>query len=189
MPRRTRAFTPHRLLREAHVDQTDIVRAPLVKGMNEESEPWRPTRVCDRLGAVSDVSCIRGNRILETIFYTLIFVPCSFALGALVDMMFPLSPADDCTSSWHTAWRAALQLVVAAVAVVYVRKLAHIARYSPVRCPHYKPHHHVNEYWGEVTLATVFIGTQRNLMTRIGDLRASVDRHATPKVVARWMPV
>lgn len=154
--------------------------------MHAEEMPWRGERLCDRLAAVADVSCIRGNRVLETIYYAVMFIPCSFALGTLVDLLFPLSD-NGCESTWTEAWRAALQLVVAAVAIVYVRKIAHIAKYNPVRCPQYKPHHHVNEYWGEVTLATVFIGTQRNLMTRIGTIRERIDPRAGTAATARWV--
>ena len=155
------------------VQEQHIVHAALVKGMRAERYPWSGDRVCHRLAAVADTSCVRANRVLETIFYAVMFVPCSFALGTLVDVLFPL-PRDGCEGTWKKAWYMALQLVLAAVAVVYVRKVAHVAKYSAVRCREYRPHHHVNEYWGEVTLATVFIGTQRNLMSRIGALREQV---------------
>ena len=76
---------------------------------------------------------------------------------------------------WQTVAAATLQVVLSAVSIIYVRKLADLVPFFFNFCPaRYVSHYHVEEVFGEIAIAMVFVGSQTTLLDALARLRRSL---------------
>lgn len=142
----------------------------------------------ERIASLFAVDCVRMSRILETAQYGLIFAIIAFFVGLGIDWLFrPLYPKPTdrvagCKEPVYSKLKMAqalglicLQVMIAAVSIIYVRKLGEIVPFFLNLCPEkYVPHWKVHEVEGELAIALVFVGVQTTLIEVLGAMRRSI---------------
>lgn len=144
--------------------------------------------LAERIASLFSFDCVRVSRILETAQYGLIFAIIAFFVGFGIDWLFrPMYPKptksimgckEPVYSKPQMAWALGLiclQVMVAAVSIIYVRKLGEIVPFLFNLCPDkYVPHWKVHELEGEIAISLVFVGVQTTLIDVLGAMRRSV---------------
>ncbi len=142
----------------------------------------------ERVASLFSFDCVRISRILETAQYGLIFALLAFFFGFAIDCLFrptypkPTKRVIGCKEPVYSmaqmAWAlcfVCLQVMVAAVSVIYVRKLGELVPFFFNLCPEkYVPHWKVKEQEGELGLALAFVGVLTTLIDVLGTMRRSV---------------
>jgi hypothetical protein len=148
--------------------------------MREEDIPERKS-LAERLASLFRVDCIRGSRLLETaqyaFIYSLLCLPVGVALDRTFTGLYPRVEEGQLYSRrqlWTAVFMVVLQVVVNAVVIFYVRKVASIFPFFFNFCPkRYISHYHVEELFGEVAIAMIFVGVQTNLISVLEKIRKS----------------
>jgi hypothetical protein len=134
----------------------------------------------ERLASLFDVSCIRLSRILETAQYALLYACICMPIGIGIDRIFNnLYPSVEEDSSYTSAkqlWQAVgvavLQVILSAISIIYIRKIADLVPFLFSACPsRYVAHYHVDEVFGEAAIALVFVGVQTSLIKALDNIR------------------
>lgn len=139
----------------------------------------------ERFESLVTMDCIRISRILETAQYALIFGILALLVGFGIDCLFrPLYPAvgKDKKLRGTALWRALgvvmAQIMVSAIAVIYVRKVGELVPFLFEFCPSkYVPHYKVKELEGEMAIALAFVGIQTSFIDTVAKLRESFFYH------------
>lgn len=132
----------------------------------------------DALGSLFRLDCVRINRILETVEYAAIYSFISLFVGSYIDHFFDkLYPVKDEIETrrqmWITIGFVCLQVIISAVAVLYIRKMGDLFPFLFNVCPSiYVEHYNVKEIEGEIAIALVYVGCQVNLMRQLEKLKA-----------------
>jgi hypothetical protein len=75
---------------------------------------------------------------------------------------------------WQAIGAATAQVILSAVSIIYVRKLADLVPFVFNICPsRYREHYHVEEVFGEVAIAMIFIGVQTSLVKALDKIRGA----------------
>ena len=124
---------------------------------------------------------IRITRIFEIIQYAFLFSIAAIFAGAVIDRLFaPLypihgedsAPLKGTGESVHTVLTLALQVVVGALTVFYIRKVVDLIPPIVNLAPEvYIKHRGVSESQGEMSLAIIFVGIQMNAIRELEKLR------------------
>lgn len=138
----------------------------------------------ERLKSLLSVDCIRFSRVLETMQYAVLYACICMPVGLGIDILFGRfypEVAEDQAYSWKQTWVAiavvVCQVVVNAVSMIYIRKLADLFPFFFNFCPsRYVAHYHVDEVFGEAAIALLFVGVQTSLI------------HALDKIRGRFSP-
>lgn len=137
----------------------------------------------ERLRSLVAMDCFRVGRIFETAQYALLYACICLPVGLGIDLLCkPLYPKADGEESvyvggqiWRAIAAAVLQVVLSAVSIIYVRKLADLVPFLFNFCPsRYVAHYHVDEVFGEIAIAMVFVGIQTTLVEALARLRRSM---------------
>ena len=135
----------------------------------------------ERLGSLLALDCYRVTRILETAQYAVLYAVICLPVGLLIDAacrrLYP-DPDERGVFTGARLWRAmgvaVLQVVLSAISIIYVRKLADLVPFAFNLCPwKYVPHYHVEEVFGEVAIALIFVGIQVTLVKKLEQIRNS----------------
>ncbi|NBU16858.1 MAG: hypothetical protein EBS48_07570 [Actinobacteria bacterium] len=133
----------------------------------------------ERFASLIRVDCIRTSRLLETCQYACVYTLLCLPLGIAVDSLFAkLHPAVEegkkltKAQLWKAVFVCALQVIVDALAIFYVRKVANLVPFLFNICPRsYVAHYHVDEFFGEAAIAIIFVGVQTGLVRTLELLR------------------
>ena len=133
----------------------------------------------DALGSLFRLDCVRINRILETVEYAAIYSFISLFVGSYIDHFFdklyPVKDKDEIETRrqmWITIGFVCLQVIISAVAVLYIRKMGDLFPFLLNVCPSiYVEHYNVKEIEGEIAIALVYVGCQVNLMRQLEKLK------------------
>lgn len=136
----------------------------------------------ERLASLLAVDCYRVTRILETTQYAALYAIICLPVGLLIDYVCGLLyPKEDEQGLLRGAALAraiavaVMQVVLSAVSIIYVRKLADLVPFVFNLCPwKYVPHYHVEEVFGEVAIALIFVGIQVSLVKKLEQIRKSL---------------
>ena len=130
--------------------------------------------ISENLKKLLTVDKVRGHHILEILEYSLLYAVVAGLAALGIEKIFP-SP-DEQKSSQRIVVEVLLQCMLSAVAVYYIRKVVKIVPYIFETSADYNPHD-VMEYNGEIMIAIVFIGFQKNLLTKLDILRKRFISH------------
>jgi len=141
----------------------------------------------ERFRSLVALDCFRVGRIFETAQYALLYACICLPVGLGIDLLckglYPkLEPTKEGEESvykggqlWQAIAAAVLQVVLSAVSIIYVRKLADLVPFLFNFCPsRYVAHYHVEEVFGEIAIAIVFIGIQATLLEALARIRRSL---------------
>lgn len=129
----------------------------------------------DRLRSLFMFDCYRVSRILETAQYAMLYaclcLPVGIGIDAMCSKLYP-EPENKTTYTGRQLWVAIavaiLQVVISAVSIIYIRKLADLVPFIFNVCPsQYMAHYHVGEIFGETAIALVFVGVQVTLVKKL----------------------
>jgi len=144
----------------------------------------------ERLMSLLRVDCIRFSRILETMQYATLYACICMPVGILIDRacgpLYPKMEDEGEPYTWNQTWQAVaaaiLQVVLSAVSIIYIRKLADLVPFLFNFCPsRYVAHYHVDEVFGEAAIALIFVGVQTSLIKALDKIRARVGGAAEAK--------
>ena len=134
----------------------------------------------ENLESLLQHDCIRLSRLLETvqcaILYSFLGLAAGLAIDGLLRPLYPTThigkPEGEPIQNWNelivTLGIAVLQIVLAALGVFYVRKIAALVPFFWNRCPtKYLEGYHVHEIEGEIALSLIFIGSQVNFVDQL----------------------
>jgi hypothetical protein len=134
----------------------------------------------ERLKSLLSVDCIRFSRIMETMQYALLYacicLPVGIGIDAIFSNLYPdAKEAEEYT--WKQTWQAIgvsiLQVILNAVSIIYIRKLADLFPFFFNLCPsRYVAHYHVDEVFGEAAIALIYVGVQTSLIHALDKIRA-----------------
>jgi len=171
IPKTTRSTTTARL----HPSAASPSGAPTTKPIEE------PKSTKQALKSLFAVDCIRGNRLLETIQFAIIYGALAIFIGAGIDGLFDKWQPVDRKKKLSTKGFAInlgiclAQVTVSALAVFYMRKLIAVVPPLINLCPsRYVPHAGVHEFEGEIAVAMIFIGVQTSFISRLEMLRTFI---------------
>jgi hypothetical protein len=133
----------------------------------------------ERLTSLIRVDCIRTSRLLETCQYAAVYALLCLPVGICVDSLFAkLHPTVEegkpITKGrlWISVLVCVLQVMVDALAIFYIRKVANLVPFIFNFCPQrYVAHYHVDEFFGEAAIAIIFVGVQTKLVKTLELLR------------------
>ena len=134
----------------------------------------------ERLKSLLSLDCVRLSRILETMQYAVLYTFLCIPVGTCIDALFtPLYPRTEnkdaqfnARQAWHAIGVATLQVVLFAVAVIYIRKVVALFPFVFNLCPsRYVQHYHVDEVVGESALALILVGVQVSLVDNLVKIR------------------
>jgi hypothetical protein len=134
----------------------------------------------ERLKSLLSVDCIRFSRILETMQYAFLYACICLPVGIGIDTIFSkLYPAvkEEEQYTWKQTWQAigvsVCQVILNAVSIIYIRKLADLFPFFLNLCPsRYVAHYHVDEVFGEAAIALIYVGVQTSLIHALDKIRA-----------------
>jgi hypothetical protein len=109
----------------------------------------------------------RFSQILEIIQYSILYAFAAGLFGLLLERIFPVP--DETKQTHIILFEVLAQCVMSALSVFYLRKIVKIVPFI-LESGTYKTHN-VDEYNGEIMIAIVFVGIQKNLITKIEILR------------------
>ena len=135
----------------------------------------------ERVESLLAFDCYRLSRILETAQYAALYTCLCLPTGLLIDWFcarfYPEPDAGnryEGRKRWVAILVAVLQVVLSAVSIIYIRKLADLVPFFFNLCPsRYVAHYHVEEVFGEAAIALVFVGVQVTLVKRLETIRNS----------------
>lgn len=110
----------------------------------------------------------RFSQILEILQYSLLYAFVAGIFGVLLEYIFPLP--DESKPTYILLFEILMQCMLSALAVFYLRKIVKIIPFILEGGNYYKTHS-VDEYNGEIMIAIVFVGIQKNLVSKIEILR------------------
>lgn len=132
----------------------------------------------ERLQSLLSLDCVRISRILETAQYAALYAIICMPVGLGIDAFFsPFYPSTDNgeitpAQAWHSVLIAVLQVMVSAISILYIRKIADLFPFFLNLCPsRYVAHYHVDEVFGEAAIALVFVGMQTHLIKALEKIR------------------
>ena len=133
----------------------------------------------ERLLSLVRVDCVRTSRLLETCqyacLYTLLCLPAGIAIDSLFAALHPQVEEGKKLPKgqlWKAVFVCVLQVMVDALAIFYVRKVANLVPFLLNFCPKsYVAHYHVDEFFGEAAIAIIFVGVQTRLVKTLDLLR------------------
>ena len=141
----------------------------------------------ERLRSLFAMDCFRIGRILETTQYALLYacicLPIALGIDLLCNGLYPKVEASKEGQEsvysrgqiWQAIAAAILQVVLSAVSIIYVRKIADLVPFLFNICPsRYVSHYHVEEVFGEIAIAIVFVGVQSTLLEALARIRRSL---------------
>lgn len=141
----------------------------------------------ERLQSLLAMDCFRIGRIFETAQYAVLYACICLPVGLGIDMLckplYPKAqPAKDGEEEtyrggqlWRAIAAAVLQVMLSAVSIIYVRKLADLVPFLFNFCPaRYVAHYHVDEVFGEIAIAMIFVGIQTSLLDALARIRRSL---------------
>lgn len=121
-----------------------------------------------RLKSLTRFDIIRMSQLLEILQYSVLYAFVAGIAGLLLERIFP--EPDRSKSNYQILIEVLLQCMMSALAVFYVRKIVKVFPFILEEGKYYKTHV-VDEYNGEIMIAIVFVGIQKNLLTKIDILR------------------
>lgn len=124
--------------------------------------------ISENLEKLLIVDKVRGHHILEIIEYSLAYAIVAGLAALSIEKIFPAP--DEKKSTNKILVEVLLQCILSAVAVFYIRKIVKVLPYIFENSASYNPHD-VMEYNGEIMIAIVFVGFQKNLLTKLEILR------------------
>ena len=135
----------------------------------------------ERVESLLALDCYRFTRILETAQYAALYTCLCLPVGLLIDWLcarfYPEADAGnryDGRKRWLAILVAVMQVVLSAVSIIYIRKIADLVPFFFNLCPsRYVAHYHVEEVFGEAAIALVFVGVQVTLVKRLETIRNS----------------
>jgi hypothetical protein len=121
---------------------------------------------------------------LETIQYAILDACICLPVGIGIDMLFSRfypQVKEDEGYTWKQTWQAlgvsVCQVVLNAVSIMYIRKLADLFPFVFNICPsRYVAHYHVDEVFGEAAIALVYVGVQTSLIHALDKIRQRMSR-------------
>ena len=136
----------------------------------------------ERLKSLLSVDCIRFSRIIETIQYAFLYACICLPVGIGIDMIFAnLYPKvkEEEVYTWNQTWQAIgiciCQVILNAVSIIYIRKMADLFPFFFNLCPsRYVAHYHVDEVFGEAAIALIYVGVQTSLIRALDKIRARI---------------
>jgi hypothetical protein len=144
--------------------------------MSEEGETQKTFG--QSVWSLIDLDTIRLSRIAETAQYAAIYAILALFVGVGLDMLcakiYPVK--DGVIETWPQFWGTAgvvlLQVIISAVMVFYMRKVAQLFPLILNFCPsRYKVGYHVPERVGEIAIALVFVGAMSTLLKNMDRMR------------------
>ncbi len=124
------------------------------------------------------IDCIRLSRIAETAQYAAIYAFLALFVGVGLDTLcakiYPVKDGDieNWPQFWGTAGVMMLQVIVSAVMVFYLRKVAQLFPLFLNFCPsRYRVGYHVPERVGEIAIALVYVGAMGTLLKNMDRMR------------------
>ena len=136
--------------------------------------------VSERIESLVRVDCIRLSRLLETAQYAMLYAVLCIPIGIGIDRLFSRAyPRIEEGGTYsrkqcvHAVLVVALQVAFNAICIFYMRKLVNIVPVFLKLCKAYVSHYHIEEFFGEVAIAVVFVGIQTNLISVLDKLRHS----------------
>lgn len=124
--------------------------------------------VTENLEKLLTVDTVRGHHILEILEYSLLYAVIAGLAALGIEKIFPVPDEEKPTN--RILVEVLLQCMLSAVAVFYIRKIVKVVPYIFENSASYDPHD-VMEYNGEIMIAIVFVGFQKNLLTKLEILR------------------
>jgi hypothetical protein len=116
---------------------------------------------------------------METMQYALLYacicLPVGIGIDAIFSNLYPdAKEAEEYT--WKQTWQAIgvsiLQVILNAVSIIYIRKLADLFPFFLNLCPsRYVAHYHVDEVFGEAAIALIYVGVQTSLIHALDKIR------------------
>ncbi len=96
----------------------------------------------------------------------------AFYIGYHIELLFP--KPDPKKPAYQTMIEIILQCLVSALSIYYIRKIVRFIPFIFETNCEYKPHD-IEEYGGEITIAIIFVGVQKNILNKIDILREHFD--------------
>ena len=138
---------------------------------NMAAVPEHSRTFSERLVSLLSFDCVRISRILETLQYSVLYGILGVFAGTFVDRIcHGLYPSDAKTSRdrLRIVTASVIQTAIAAVLVLYIRKVAQLVPFLFPFCKEYIQHLHVHEYGGEIAIAIIYVGAQPHLVEMLG---------------------
>lgn len=145
--------------------------------MSEEGGPPKTTR--EAFISLLRLDCIRFSRLAETAQYAAIYAFLALFVGVGLDSfcakIYPVK--EGAIKNWGQFWGTVgvmiAQVVISAVAVFYLRKIAQLFPLFLNFCPsRYKVGYHVPERVGEIAIALVYVGAMGTLLDNLDRVRS-----------------
>lgn len=139
-----------------------------------------PRTFSEALKSLFTFDCIRFSRLAETAQYAAIYAFLALFVGVGLDtacaQLYPIKDDGGPIRTWSQAWGTigvmVLQVVVSAVMVFYLRKVAQLFPLLLNLCPSkYKVGYHVPERVGEIAIALVYVGSMGTLLKNLDRVR------------------
>lgn len=121
-----------------------------------------------RFKSLTKFDFIRLYQLLEILQYSVLYAFVAGLAGLLLERIFP--EPDRSKSNYQILIEVLLQCMLSALSVFYIRKIVKVVPFILEDSKYYKTHG-VDEYNGEIMIAIVFVGIQKNLLTKIDILR------------------
>lgn len=112
---------------------------------------------------------VRLSQILEILQYSFLYAFVAGFAGILLEKIFPYPDNNKSTNT--ILLEILLQCMLSALSVFYLRKVVKVVPFILEEGRYYKKHG-VDEYNGEIMIAIVFVGMQKNLLTKIDTIRS-----------------
>ncbi|NDF03552.1 MAG: hypothetical protein EB068_00320 [Betaproteobacteria bacterium] len=149
-------------------------RASSSLGEVPEAKPF-----AQRLASLLRVDCVRTSRLLETAqyaaLYTCLCLPVGIGIDKLFELLYPKVEEGRRLTTRQllaTVGVALLQVIMSAVSMLYIRKMADLVPFFFNLCPErYVAHYHVDEVFGEAAIALIFVGVQTSLIGALDRIR------------------
>lgn len=126
------------------------------------------THITSKMKDLTKLDIERLGQILEILQYSLLYAFSAGFFGTLLEHLFPLP--DESKKTHIIIFEVLIQCMLSALAVFYLRKIVKIVPFILEGGKYYEKHS-IDEYNGEIMIAIVFVGIQKNLVTKIEILR------------------
>lgn len=151
--------------------------------MSEEG--GAPKTFREALISLLSFDCVRFSRLAETAQYAAIYAFLALFVGVGLDQfcarIYPVKdgPIKNWSQFWGTFGVMVLQVVISAITVFYLRKVAQLFPLVLNFCPsRYKVGYHVPERVGEIAIALVYVGAMGTLLENLDRVRLFLTRGA-----------
>lgn len=123
-------------------------------------------------GRIKDLTRLDTKRlyqVIEILQYSILYAFVTGFFGICLEKLFPTP--DEKKSTHRILFEVLLQCMLSALSVFYLRKIVKVVPFILEKEKYYETHS-VEEYNGEIMIAIVFVGVQKNLLTKIDILRS-----------------